>query len=72
MTSLVMLCLWCWHQHHMMPVTSSVTLLHPLGQYDQIEVQHDIMGHVTSLALTWASHGVDTIVNGTILFLRSR
>ena len=46
--------------------------LNSLHQDDQIHVQHDFFHHVTPLALAWASHDANGIVNGTILFLSLR
>ena len=42
----------------MMPMTSLLAPLH--------EVQHNLFGHVTSLAPVSASHNADGIINGTI------
>ena len=65
MNFLAMWCHWYWHQHHVMLITSSVKPTHSLGQDEQSEVQHDIFGHVTQLALAWASHNVNDIPNCT-------
>ena len=46
--------------------------LHKLGQDDQNEMQCDIFGHVTPLVLALAPHDTESVVNGTITFLRSR
>ena len=46
--------------------------LYSLGQDDQNKVQHDFFGHVTPFVSALASHDVDSVINGTILFLRSR
>ena len=72
MTSSLMSWHWCWHQYHMMLITSPVTSLYSLGQDEELEVKHNTIGHVISLALARASHDADGIVNSTIPSLRSR
>ena len=47
----------------MMPVVSSMALLHFLWLDYQTEMQHQFFGHVMPLAL--ASHDTNDIVNGT-------
>ena len=59
---------WCYHQHHMVPAAS----LHSLGQDNQNEVHHDLLGHVMSLTLALASSDADRVISGIIAFLRSR
>ena len=46
--------------------------MHSLLQDNHIEVQHDFLDNVTSLAPALASHDADSIVNGIIIFLMSR
>ena len=46
---------------HMMPVV-----------INEKEVQYNYFGHVTPLAPTLASRDADSVVNGTIAFLRSK
>ena len=45
--------------------------MHPLSQDNQNEVQHDIFGHVVSLATASILHDIDSIVITTIAFVRS-
>ena len=52
-----------------MSMAPSMVPLHFLGQDDQNEVQHDIIGHLMPLVL--ASHDADGIINGTIALLKS-
>ena len=60
------LVMWClWHHHYMMPMASSVAILHTLGQDGQNEVQHHLFSCHTHVASTG-------IINGTIAFLWSR
>ena len=49
----------------------SMVLLHSLG-HDQNEVQYDIFGHVMSLGPVLEKCDADSVVNGTIAFLRAR
>ena len=42
------------------------------GQGNQNEGQHDYFGHMTPLALAWASHDADGISYYIITFLKSR
>ena len=58
-------------QHDFLDILS-MALLHSLGQDNRHEGQHDFFGYVMLLALLWASHDSNGIVNGTIAFLRSR
>ena len=52
----VMWCHWHQHQHHVMPVASSVTPLHLFGQDNQNEVLHNFCSYSaidTGFSLTW-------------------
>ena len=55
---LVMSCHWQWHQHHVLPMVSSMAPFHFLGQDVQNGVQHDF-SHVTPLAPVSASCNSD-------------
>ena len=55
----------------MLPMASTVALLHSLGQDDQNVVKHDCFGHVTLLVQALASHDTNGEINGTTLSLRS-
>ena len=68
MTFLVIWCHLCLHQCHMIPMVSSMVTLLSLGQDDQNEVWHDCC----SLTLMLVSCYTNSVVSGTIAFLRSR
>ena len=55
--------MWCWY------IINGTTAY--LSHDDQNEVQYEVFGHMTPLALASASHDTDGIVNGNTAFLRS-
>ena len=66
---LVICCQW-WH--HIILMASSIAPLHLFLQYDQNKLQHDFFSHLTLLALASASFDVNSILNRTTAFIRSR
>ena len=62
---------WHWPQHQVMLKALSAAPLHSSGQNNQNEVQHDLFGHVVSLALALASTDADSVINDMITFLSS-
>ena len=60
------------HEHHMMPMELSIALQHRLGQDNWNNVQHNFLHHVMQLMLMPVSHDANSVINGTIPFLRSR
>ena len=57
---------------YVMITASWMASLCSLCEGNQNKVWHDSFGHVMPLAPVWASHDLDGIVNGSILFVRSR
>ena len=45
---------WHWHQCHIRPAASTMSILHFLGQDDENDMLHDIFGHVKPLGPTLA------------------
>ena len=72
MTYLVMCCHWNWNKKCMMLMALSRATLHFLGQNNSNEVQHDFHSNVMLLTPVTALHYVDSIINGTNAFSRSR
>ena len=53
-------------------MVSSIAPLHLLDQGNQKDVEHDSSSHMIPLVPTSVSHDADSIVNGTIAFVRLR
>ena len=63
---------WQWHQHHVMPMALSIAPLYSLGQDHCTNVQHNFLSILMPLMLVSMSHNANSVIDGTILFVRSR
>ena len=61
-----------WHHHCVMPMALSIVSLYSLGKDDLNNVQHNVFGHVMALALALLSDHAKSVINDSILFVRSR
>ena len=60
---------WHWHQQPVIPKAVSIAPLYSLGQDNWTNVQHNLFVHVMALMLV--SYDADSVISGTIPFVRS-
>ena len=64
---------WQWYQHHVIPMTLSIAPLYSLGGQDnENNVQHYFFWSCNARMLVSVSQDANSLINGTILFVRSR
>ena len=64
----VISCHWHQYQHHVM----SMAQLHLFSQDNQHEVKHDFFWLCDAIGISVGTNNANSIVNGTIAFIRSR